>query len=314
MFKYVLFTLLLVIGAGCSNKKSAVEDSRLRVVTSNFALYDFVRVVGGDLVDASLLLPPGVEAHSFEPSPRDIVTVKKSDLFVCIDPEVEPWVQTIAAGINLDRNQLLKSGNGVTFLSHGKDDHSSCSSEGHNHSAEKSGKDPHIWLDPIRAQKIVSNIVAAMAESDTNSADLYIQRGDSLIAELKALDARFQKTFSEVTSTTIMYAGHFAFGYFTERYGLTHISPYHGFSPNAEPSPAKIASLIEAVKEKNISAIYYEELVEPRIARIITEETGVDMILLHGIHNVSSRELVGSFSYLSGMEQNRINLERGLSK
>lgn len=325
MMRYIWLLFVLLAMAGCGKKSAEPEiQSGITVTTSNFALYDFVRSVGGDRITAELLLPAGVEAHSYEPTPKDMVKVKKSTLFVCLDREVEPWIESIVKGVNLSESKIVEAGEGVEFLFHSHKDEEEDEHHGHDcdshkkevkkkHDCSEEGKDPHIWLDPVRAQTMVWNIAGALIEADSSSANYFSMRRDSVIAELQKLHERFDSTLVNVDSRTIMYAGHFAFGYFTNRYNLEHISPYTGFSPNSEPTPAKIAHLIEEVKKRGISTIYYEELVEPRVARIITEETGVDMVILHGIHNVSSVEMAENFSYLKGMEENRIKLEKGLN-
>lgn len=322
--RYISLLFLFLAMVGCGKKSAAPEEtSKISVIASNFALYDFVRSVGGDKISAELLLPAGVEAHSYEPTPKDMVKVKKSTLFVCLDRSVEPWIESIVKGVDLSESQIVEAGEGVEFLFHSHKDEEEDEHHGHDcashkkevkkHDCSEEGKDPHIWLDPVRAQTMVWNIAGALMEADTLSADYFSMRRDSVIAELQQLHERFDSTLAAVDSRTIMYAGHFAFGYFTNRYNLEHISPYTGFSPNSEPTPSKIAKLIDEVKKRSISTIYYEELVEPRVARIIKEETGVDMVILHGIHNVSTVEMAENFSYLQGMEENRLKLEKGLN-
>jgi zinc transport system substrate-binding protein len=119
-------------------------------------------------------------------------------------------------------------------------------------------------------------------------------------------------TLEKCKSRTIIYGGHFAFGYFARRYGLEYLSPYAGFSPNAEPTPRKIAELIETLKKTGSSCIYYEELLEPRVARIIAENTGAKLLLLHGAHNISRDELDQGVTYLEIMQGNLERLKLGL--
>lgn len=310
MLRLIILLCSLFLFSGCGKEKKEAAETNLQVVTSNFCLYDFARTIGGDEVAVKLLLPAGVEAHSYEPTPNDIMSVGKSDLLICVGRNVESWVNTLINGASLSDEKILETGKSVTFLSHGDDDH-----EDHSqceHGDNSSDLDPHIWLDPVRAQKIAKAITGSLISLDSANAEKYQHRGDSLVTELAALHERFETTFTKVSSKTIMYAGHFAFGYFADRYDLEHISPYAGFSPNAEPTPTRIAQLIKTIRENSINTIYYEELVEPRIARTIVNETGAEMVLLHGIHNVSSKEMLHSFTYLAGMEQNRIKLEKGL--
>ena len=126
------------------------------------------------------------------------------------------------------------------------------------------------------------------------------------------MDKKFVETFSKVKHKTIIHGGHFAFGYFAKRYGLEYISPYDGFSPNAEPTPKKISELMNNMKSLGLNVIYYEELIDPKVAKIISEETGGKMLLLHGAHNISKEELESGISYIEIMESNLDRLKEGL--
>lgn len=310
--RYLLVLVLLFV-VSCGKKEVAkVENSKITVITSNFALFDFSRIVGGEKADVTLLLPPGVEAHSYEPTPKDIIKVNNSDLFVSLGYNLEPWVDKIIKGTTLDSTKLVCVANGVKLLPHHHD--LEANEDEHHDDGDKHGEmDPHIWLDPIRAITIVENIKDGYIRVDPSDSIYFTNNADTLISKLNKLHNEFIETFKKVNSKEIVYAGHFAFGYFADRYGLTFISPYSGFSPNAEPSPSKIANLIDRIKSDSVKTIFYEELIEPRIAKTISSETGVKMVLLHGIHNVSSKELQSSFSYLKGMEDNRRKLLEGLS-
>jgi ABC-type Zn uptake system ZnuABC Zn-binding protein ZnuA len=181
--------------------------------------------------------------------------------------------------------------------------------QGHHHHG---GKDPHIWLDPVNAQTMVDNIAEAFAAKDPANSAFYRNNAKEYNAKLADLDRRFRETLSTAKHKTIIYGGHFAFGYFAERYGLEHVSPYDGFSPNAEPNPKAIAELIDRMKASGMKYIYYEELIDPKVARVISQETGAELELLHGAHNVSKDELDKGVTYIDIMEDNLAKLKVGL--
>ncbi len=184
---------------------------------------------------------------------------------------------------------------------------------GHGHGHHHGGKDPHIWVDLAHAQQMVDTIAQSLAQKDPKNKNFYLKNAAAYNAKLAALDTRFHKTLSTCKHKTILYGGHFAFGYFAKRYGLSHESPYEGFAPNAEPSPKAIAELIEKVKDTGMKYIYHEELLDPKVARTVAQETGVKLELLHGAHNVSKRELKSGLTYLDIMEANYDKLKVGLS-
>ncbi len=159
---------------------------------------------------------------------------------------------------------------------------------------------------------MVKNIMEGLIEVDGNEAQYYRENAEKYIKELKALDESFIEAFKKTKTDTIIYGGHFAFGYFTERYHLNHISPYIGFSPNAEPTPNRIIELIKTLEQSEIKVIYYEELVDPKVATIISEETGAKMLLLHGAHNISKEELQSNITYVEIMRDNLEKLKEGL--
>jgi zinc transport system substrate-binding protein len=128
------------------------------------------------------------------------------------------------------------------------------------------------------------------------------------------MDEDYRTTFDKRRPRTIIYAGHFALGYMAKRYGLKLISPYKGFSPNSEPTPKRIAHLIKTMKEIGSKYVYHEELLEPRVAKVIAEQTGAKILLLHGAHNVSKKEIEDGITYLDIMKTNLDNLKTALGE
>jgi len=123
---------------------------------------------------------------------------------------------------------------------------------------------------------------------------------------------KYKETIARCELKTIMYGGHFAFGYLAKKYGLTHISPYAGFTPNSEPTPQKIAELIDIIKKNNVEYLFYEELLDPKVTNAISKATGVTPMLLHGAHNVSKDELLKNVGFMEIMEENLEKLKKGL--
>ncbi len=283
--------LLIMAGSlalsGCYGGR--VEQGTVQVVTTLFPLYDFSRQIGGDRVSVYLLLPPGVEAHVYEPTPQDIVRIVQADVFVYTGEAMEPWAEDLLAGVSGDRLVGADSSQGILLT-----------------------EDPHFWLDPARAKAMVGNIARALIRADPENRDYYEESAKIYKEKLTALDRNIADAMARVQQRTILHSGHFAFGYFTKRYGLEHLSPYRGFEPNSQPTPKNIVELINKMAALSVKVIYYEELLEPEVGRVITQETGAEMMLLHGVHNVSKKELARGVSYISIMEENLENLKIGL--
>jgi zinc transport system substrate-binding protein len=291
-----------------SCKKNPPEigtQKKIQVVVSLFPLYDFTRTIGGDKVEVTLLLPPGMEAHSFEPKPDDIIKANKADLFIYTNRYMEPWAESIANGLDHRKTLVVNASQGVHFLRAGHEaDHEH---EGHN----GAGMDPHIWLDFANAQTMVNTILSALVTKDPAHREYYTANAAAYNGKLQELDQRYRNSLTHCAKHLILHGGHFAFGYLANSYGLSYESAY-AVSANAEPSPAKIAQLIRQIRQNGLHYIYTEELVEPRIADTISRETGAKILKLHGAHNISKNDLASGVTFLSLMEQNLENLRIGL--
>ncbi|MBF0594630.1 MAG: zinc ABC transporter substrate-binding protein [Candidatus Omnitrophica bacterium] len=264
--------------------------SPVRVETTLFPLYDMARAVGGEQADVALLIPPGIEPHSFEPSPADIVRINDSDIFIYTGETMEPWVGKLLPGISNQNLQIIAASQGLA----------------------QQGGDPHVWLDPDNDCKIVDAIALAFIDRDPEHQAAYRERADKYKAALTVLDAAYRTGLKDCRSRTIVYGGHFAFAYLAARYGLDQVSPYGGFAPDAEPAPRAVAELVARMRTLGTHTVFYEELIDPKVARVIAEETGAAQVLLSAAHNISADEKAAGVTFLSIMEDNLKKLKAGL--
>ncbi len=327
-----LVLVFLVALAGCQSPATNSADAsgsevqenvKPIVITTLFPQYDFVRQITGDTVNVVLIVPPGVEAHSYEPTPQDIVKIQNADLFVYTGEVMEPWASKIINTIGEDNVNVLEVSSSIlTGDSDREDDADHEDHEDHeadhdddeaDHDDHNHGSvDPHIWLDPVYAVEMVEQIEHSLIKILPENKDLYTSNAATYIQDLKDLHTSFEDAFKHTKFNTIFSGGHFAFGHFIERYGLEYKSPYNGFAPDAEPTPKKIAQLIDALKDSEINAIFYEELVDPRVAKIVSDESNAEMLMLHAAHNLSKEELESGLTYIEIMQQNLENLKIGL--
>ncbi|MEW6586190.1 MAG: metal ABC transporter substrate-binding protein [Nitrospirota bacterium] len=284
-----------------------MHEKKIKVVTSLFPLYDFAKNVGKEKADVTLLLPPGMEPHSFEPKPGDIITLSEADVFVYTGKYMEPWVEDMLKGIPNKNLLVIDASKGVALI----DEHMHDADERRHH-ADEYGRDPHIWLDFTNAQTMVENILQGFVAGDPANKDYYLRNAASYTKQLAQLDRKYRNALASCKQNTLIHGGHFAFGYLARRYGLNYISAYQSFSPNAEPTPQNLIELINKLKSNNLHFLFYEELVMPRVAETIAKETGAGMLKLHGAHNVTKAELEEGVTFISLMEQNLVNLKKGL--
>ena len=278
------------------------------VFATLFPIADFARDIAGKFAEIVPLLPPGAEAHSYSPTPADVVRLSSARLFLYLSDDMETWIPGLVADAPatlLVRAVAPESEAHFGPAAAEPDDDGGC---GHAHP----GRDPHVWLDPLRAQAMADRIAAALAEADPAHADAYRANCTALQGRLMDLHAEIERGLAGCRSRTIVCGGHFAFGHFAERYGLRHLSPYAGFSPDAQPSPRALAQLVHTLRETGATAVFYEEILDPRLARVLADETGAQLLPLHSMHNVTKEDLAAGETYFTLMRRNLENLRRGL--
>jgi zinc transport system substrate-binding protein len=296
-----IFCMLVLCAVACQQRdRGAAQKKSLTVVTSLFPLYDFAKNIGKDKADVSLLLPPGVEPHSFEPKPGDVVRIHDAAIFIYTDAAMEPWVTKILQSVENKNLLVVEAGKGISLMKETSDE-----------GGEHGGTDPHIWLDFANAQRMVDTICEGFSAKDPGNKIFYMENARAYNRLLSDLDSRYKKTLEQCKYSDIFHGGHFAFGYLARRYNL-HYSAAYGFSPDAEPTPRRLYDLSEMIKHKGIKYIFYEELLSPRVAETIARETGVSLLKLSAAHNITKEELMQNVTFISIMKQNLKNLATGL--
>lgn len=309
---------LVLITPGC--RKTEPTSGKLQVVTTLFPLYDMAKTIGGDHAQVSLLLPPGVEPHSFEPRPENIVRVNRADLFIYTNKIMEPWAAGIIAGVDGGKVSIVEGSKGIPLMpapqgdAHG-DEHGDTLLDQHHDGNEDEGErgavDPHVWLDLENARLMVANILAAFVARDPSHKGYYEQNAAALTRELAALDARFRETLAQCPKKVFLHGGHYAFGYLARRYGLRYTSA-SAVNADAEPTPARLAELVKLMRRERLSYVYTEELLSSKVAETIARETGAKVLMLNAGHNLSRADFERGVSFISIMEQNLRNLKTGL--
>ncbi len=304
----VVSAAIALLLAGCGSDGDAdAGDGSLSVVASIYPLQHLVEQVAGDVhVDVTVLTAPGADPHALELSPRDVATMGAADLVVYsagFQPAVDDAVATQASDHALDVSTVVD----LIETADEHDDHEDDGHEGDGHGHDHGGTDPHFWLDPVRYAAATEAVAGRMAELDPGNAATYQANAASYVAELEALDAEFTEGLAECTHREVV-TTHAAFGYLTERYGLHQIE-MTGLSPDAEPSPHRVAEVVELVRELGVGAIYAEVIAGPQLAETVARETGTQVLVLdpvEGITDASPGE-----DYLAVMRANLEALRTG---
>ncbi|MDR2486470.1 MAG: metal ABC transporter substrate-binding protein, partial [Clostridiales Family XIII bacterium] len=283
-------------GDGTADETQAKDDRRPNVVATIFPPYDFARQVAGGLADVTMLLPPAAESHSFEPTPRDILTIQDCDLFLYVGGESDAWVQDVLASMDTSGMQVVTLMDCVEpveeeivegMQEEEEEADEATEEEGDGHEAEL---DEHVWTAPQNAVRIVQKISDALCAADAAHAEDYAKNAAAYIGQLDTLDASFQDVVTNAKRRTIVFADRFPFRYFADAYGLSYRAAFPGCSTESEASASTVAGLIDFIRDEKIPAVFHIELSNKKLADAISEQTGAKVLQLHSCHNISKED------------------------
>ena len=316
-----LLSLLLAAALVCTLAACGIparDPDRLTVVATLFPQYDFARNLTGDRADVSLLLDFGADAHSYDPTPADIVTIARADLFIYTGDGMELWAAKLLRSPDVAR--AIESGSlAVLDLSryvepiciHAHEEHEEHDEHGHDHG----DADPHIWTSLSAADAMCVAIADALSAADPDGAAHYTARLAAYREKLSALRADFDAL--PTARDTCYFGGSFAFAYLFDELGLHHRSVFEGCASHAEPTAADIAAIVDEMRHSYGDAaaryVLYDTPTEEKTARTIAGLTGAAPLRLHAIHNISKAEFDAGGDYLSLMRQNLETLRKALS-
>ena len=262
-----------------------LQDSKIRVFASFYPYYEFTRNVAGDFATVEQYLPSGVEAHDWEPRAQEIQSLKDADVFVYNGLGMEPYVDNIIDSGEFDNVLFVKASEDIELMEH--------------HDFEF---DPHTWLDPVLAKQQVNNIRDGLIKADPQNKEHYEDNAKAYNEQLDELDMKIKSSLSSCNKDTFV-PFHNAFSYLAERYDLK-IMALSGITPDAEASAAEIAEFVDFVKDNDIKVIFYEEILDPRLAEVIADEAGAEVLKLSPVAVLTPEEIGKNITYLDKMEQN----------
>lgn len=288
---------IMLTCAGC-NAAENTETDGLKIITTNFPPYDFVKQISDGTVVPEMLLTGGQDSHSFEPTAQQIIRISEADIFICTGGESDTWVNEILMSMDSDVT-VIKMMDCVEPLC--ADDHDHEEDEHHDH--DHSEYDEHVWTSPKNAIAIADAISAAMCNADPDNITTYKNGFSSLLGELYALDQELEAAADSLTAPLI-FGDRFPFLYMAHDYGIEYYAAFSGCSSETEPSAAKMTELIEAAKAHNVKTIFYVEFSTQKVADTVAEAAGADTALFHSCHSVSDEDLQNGESYVSLMRKN----------
>lgn len=330
----VLIALLTItIFAGCQSEHEASSgeempgsSEKISVVTTIFPQYDFTRQITGDMAEVTMLLKPGAESHSFEPTPQDIIKIQSCDVFIYVGGENDEWVDSILDSIDLSKIKVVKLLDCVAALEEevvegmeAEHEHEHKEGEVHEEGEEhEEGEhgieyDEHVWTSPQNAVKITNVIRDVLCFVDAPNAEAYTANAKEYIRQLNQLDVAFKDVVESASRKTIVFGDRFPLRYFVEAYGLDYWAAFPGCSTESEPSAATIAYLVDKVKDEKIPVVFQIELSSGNVAQSIAEAAGARVMTFYSCHNLSKTDFENGATYLSFMEKNVESLKEALN-
>lgn len=296
-----LLCLCLMLCGCTAQPEKPHDETKLQIVCTSFPAYDFAREIADDRAELTLLIKPGSEVHSYEPTPKDMIRIQESDLFICNGGESEQWAKTL---ITPELNTIYMMGCVDTVEE---------SADGiYNAEDGEPELDEHVWTSPLNAIKISEEICNALCKLDTDNAEAYKTNFTAYKAQLMALDREFRQVIKNSGKHTLVFADRFPMRYFALEYGLDCYAAFPGCSSETEPSAKTVAYLIDRVREDKIPAVLYMEFSNQKMADVICEDTGCKKLPFYSAHSVSAEQFEQGVSYLDLMRINLNSLKEAL--
>lgn len=300
----ILLVASAVAVSGCSSaaKPAATKgaDAKIKVVTTFYPMYEFSKQIAGDRAEVIGLIPAGAEPHDWEPTAQDMKQITEANVFV-YNGGVEGWVDKALKSAGAVKLVVVQASKGIELMEGVEEEDDHDKKDAKTGAAEKV-MDPHVWLDPVLAQKEVANIEAAFEQADPANKDVYKKNAEAFIAKLQDLDKTFQANLSNVKRKEFV-TQHAAFGYLAKRYGLTQV-PIAGLSPEEEPAPDKMAEIVKFAKEHQVKTIFFETLVDPKVAKTVAQEIGAKTAVLNPLEGLTDEDKKNNLDFIGIMKKN----------
>jgi zinc transport system substrate-binding protein len=318
-FLLSISTLILV---GCGQEDSdSNADGKLTIYTTLYPLEYFAERIGGEHVTAESIIPPGSDAHSFEPTTKTMTELAESDLFIYNGAGMEGFADAAKDTLKNEDVMTLEAAEGIHFDETKEEHEEHADEEGeHGEHADEEGHEghdhgnvnPHIWIDPNLAIQQAENIKHALIEIDPDNKKIFESNFASLEEELLALDKEFREMADSAPKKEFLIS-HDAYSYWESRYGLEQLS-VSGLSPSQEPTQKQLEDIIETAKSYNLKYMLFEQNATPKPAKAVQRELGLETLRIHNLSVLTEEDIENDETYFTLMEQNIQTLEKALSE
>ena len=311
MKKTVLKIICLVMAAfavtACAPQNFEKSD-KISVISAIFPSYDFAKNVCGEMAEVSMLISPGAEVHSFEPTAKDIAKLQNCDLFIYTGGESDEWVENILKSLDKEINTLKM----MDVVDLEKEDYTHFEST-HHHEDHHGQYDEHVWTSPDNAIKIVTAIKDKMCSLDVENSAAYAENCKNYVEKVKEIEEETRKIVENSKRKTIIMGDRFPLLYYAKYYGLEAYAAFPGCAEKTEPSAATVAFLADKIKNENILVVFKSELSGGQTAQALCDETGAKCLELAACHNISKQDFDDGVGYVDIMRKNAQALTEALN-
>ena len=295
-----------------TNFQTGDEAGKLSIVATIFPQYDYSRSIAGDLADITMLIGPGEESHTFEPTPQDIIKIQNADIFIYTGGESESWVNGILGSFNTENMQIINMIDICDTVEEEIVEGMQADEEEETHEAEEKELDEHVWASVDNAQIVSQAIADALCEADEENAPVYRENCEKYLSQLSALKKKISQTAAGGVRSTVVFGDRFPARYFADEFGLDYYAAFPGCAEQSEPSAGTVAFLIDKVRTEDIPVVFKIELSNGKVAETIAESTDAEVMTFNSCHNVTMEQFLDGVTYIDLMEQNCAALEKAL--
>ncbi len=335
----LMFMVMLTASCGKTDSGPAAEAGRenvgekIKIVTTLYAPYDFAVQIAGDRADVNMLLSPGEESHSYDPTPQDIISIGSCDLFIYNGGENEKWVDGVLDSVGekvrvlrmmdvvdkvyaeeiVEGMQEAKGDGGERDSAAGSDDRANADEESFGSDGKDEEFDEHVWASVDNAIVISKAVKDEIAAIDPENEDVYRTRLDEYVESLSAVRDEIAQVVGGSPRKLLVFGDRFPMRYFTEEFGLDYYAAFPGCSADTEADAATIKFLIDKVKQENIPVVLKNEMSSGAIADAVAAETGASVCTLYACHNISKEDFNSGVGYIDLMKRNIEALKEALN-
>lgn len=289
--------------AFCSCGEVERSTGKISVVTTIFPYYDFARSVSKGTCDVDMLLKPGSDVHSFEPTPSDILKIRNADLFIYNGGESDEWVDSILESLgDTDKPVVMKMTDYVKPLTEMDADH---------HAEDE--EDEHIWTSLDNAKTLVSKISDEVSKLDQKHKTVYNKNGLDYIEKISKVQSEIEHTVNSSESKKIVVGDRFPLLYFATEFSLDWECAFPGCSTETEPSLDRLSKLTDTIEKDKIKTILKLEMSENKVADTLADETNTKVRTFYSAESVSKEDFANNITYVDLMERNNNALKEALS-